>query len=113
MKVNITYKTFDSAIRAAKMFELRKLVSLSVIEGSFRNARLAQRELAKTAVEDFDVFKTLPNIEITNVPLKEWLIMGFRSLEYKIYKFFTRTTPEEKLFAKQIKAFQKSQKLVG
>lgn len=105
MTYGITYKNFDSATKAAKMFEMRKLVSVSILEGNFRNARDAQKELAKSALEDIDVFKTLPNIKITNVPLKEWLILGFRSLEYKIYKFFTRKTPEEKTFAKVIKTF--------
>ena len=108
MNYSVTYKNFDSAMRAARMFELRKLVSLSILEGNFRNARVAQRELAKTAVDNVDILKTLPTISITNIPLIEWLRIGFRSLEYRIYKFFTRTTPEEKLFAKQLKAFQKS-----
>ena len=108
MNFNITYKTLNSAMNAAKMFELRNLVSLSVLEGSFRTARIAQKELAKAAVQDFDTFKTLPKIEITNVPLKEWLILGFRSLEYKIYRFFTGKTPEEKTLAKACKALQKA-----
>ena len=109
MNFSVTYKSFDNAINAAKMFELRKLVSLSVLEGNFRNARIAQREFSKIAIEDFDTFKTLPNIKITNIPLRDWLILGFRSLEYKIYKFFTRKTPEEKTFAKMYKAFVKTQ----
>ena len=108
MNYSVTYKNFDSAIKAAKMFELRKLVSMSIIEGNFRNARVAQREFAKTAVDNVDILKTLPTISFTNIPLLAWLKMGFRSLEYKVYKFFTRSTPEEKLFAKQIKEFQKS-----
>ena len=103
MNFSITYKNIDSAMNAARMFELRKLVSLSVLEGNFRNARIAQKEFAKAAVNDFDTFRTLPNISITNVPLKEWLLLGFRSLEYKFYKFFTGKTKEEKLLAKMCK----------
>ena len=108
MNYSVTYKNIDTAVKAARMFELRKLVSLSIMEGKFRNARVAQREFAKTAVDNVDILKTLPNISITNIPLKEWLIMGFRSLEYRVYKFFTSKTPEEKLLAKQLKVFQKS-----
>ncbi len=104
MNFSVTYKSFDNALNAAKMFELRKMVSLSIMEGNFQNARIAQKEFAKTALEDFDTFKTLPNIKITNVPLREWLVLGFRSLEYKVYRFFTRKTPEEKAFAKVIKS---------
>ncbi|MCR4880814.1 MAG: hypothetical protein K6A44_02535 [bacterium] len=107
MNYSVTYKNFDTAINAARMFELRKLVSISVMEGNFRNARVAQREFAKAAVEDFDTLKTLPYITFTNVPLREWLVMGFRSLEYKFYKFFTGKSKEEKLLSKMLKTIKK------
>ena len=108
MNYSVTYKNFDSAKNAVRMFELRKFVSLSVMDGNFRRARVAQMEFAKSALEDIDAFRTLPNIKITNVPLREWLILGFRSLEFKVYKFFTHKTPEEKALAKVIKNLHKT-----
>ena len=108
MNISVTYKNIDTAINAAKMFELRKLVSVSIMEGNFRNARIAQKEFAKAAVADLDTFKTLPNIKFTNVPLGEWLTMAFRTLEYKFYRFFTGRSKEEKALAKSYKQMLKT-----
>ena len=105
MGLKITYKDFDTAAKAAKMFELRNSISSSILSGNFKQARTAQKEFAKAAVEDFDVFKTLPTIKITNVPLIAWAIAGFRNLEYKVYKLFSKTIPEEKQLSKQYKAY--------
>lgn len=108
MSMKITYKSIDSAMNAAKMFELRKHASLSIISGKFKQARTAQKELAKAAVEDFETFKTLPNVRITNVPPKVWFPLLVKSLKFKIYNAFTKKTPEEKLLAKEYKNYVKN-----
>ena len=110
MSLKVTYKDYDTALKAAKMFELRNQVSLSVLSGNFRNARAAQRELAETASDNFDVYKTLPSVKITNIPLKEWFVLAFRSLEYKAFRLFSKKTPKEKLFSEQWKSYIKSLK---
>ena len=104
MNFNIVYKDCNTAIKAAQLFEMRKNVGISVMNGNFRQARAAQKEFAKMAVDNVDIVKTLPNVKITNVPFIEWCVLALRTLEYKIYKAFTRKTPAEKQFAKLFKA---------
>lgn len=104
MHLGITYKDYNTAIKAAQLFELRKQVGVSVMSGKFKDARAAQIAYAKEAVENADIAKTLPKITITNIPFVEWCVLALRSLEYKIYKAFTRKTPAEKQFAKMFKA---------
>ena len=105
MALTVKYKDLNSAVNAARMFEIRKQVSLSVLSGNFSQARTEQKEFAKIAVDNFDTLKTLPKITITNIPLKDWLVFAFRSLEFRVYRTFSKKTPEEKLFAKQYKSY--------
>lgn len=107
MDFSVTYKSIDAAMRAKKMFELRRESVLSVIDGKFRNARNADKEFAKIAVEDFDTFKTLPIIRMKNVSFKEWVGLAFKSLGFRIYKAFTKKTPEEKQLRQQNKLYRK------
>lgn len=103
MAFNVTYKDYNTAVKAVQLFELRKKVGVSVMEGQFRKARTAQEEFAKMAVDNVDIVKTLPKITITNIPFVEWIVLACRSLEYRIYRAFTRKTPEEKQIAKIFK----------
>ena len=107
MNYSVTYKNFNSAVNAAKMFELRKKSTLSVIEGKYRDARLAQKELAEIAINDFDTFKTLPIINFKNVPLNFWVRALCNSIKFRIYKLFTLNTPEEKQLIKMVKQYTK------
>ena len=106
--MKITYKDLDSALRAKQLFELRQKTMLSIMDGKFREARNAQKEFAKIAVQDFETVKTLPRINFTNVPLKLWLSLAFKSLRFKIFRAFTKDTPEEKLLANEFKNYIKN-----
>ena len=101
MICNVTYKTVEEAIRAMKMFALQQYSTVSVIQGKFRAARASQREFAKLATEDFDTFKTMPIIKVQHVVgFKEWLGLAWKFLTFKIFKAFTKKTPEEKQLKK-------------
>lgn len=90
----------DSAIRATQMFELRKQIGISIMDGKFREARKFQKELAKSAVDDFDTYKKLPFIHFTvpGMPITAFFGMIFNNLKFKIFSKFTKKTPEEKQF---------------
>ena len=108
MNFKVTYKDFDTALRAKKMFELRRDINLHIINGEFKKARSAQKQLAKDAVEDFETYKTLPHINFTNIPFKEWISIAIKSLKFRIFKAFTKNTPEEKLLAEKYSKYAKT-----
>lgn len=103
----VSYKTIDEEIRAQKMFSLRQKAILSISEGKYREARQAQKDFAKIAVEDFEIYKTLPNIHVHNVPLREGWEIFKKLVKFKIYRLFTRKTPEEKQLKRQYKEYSK------
>ncbi len=105
MDFKVTYNNFESAMRAAKIFELRKQVGISVMEGKCRAARATQKELAKIGVEDFDTFKTVPGVRVNNLPLSQFFPMFLKGLKFKIYRAFTKKIPEEKQLAKMYKEY--------
>ena len=102
-----SYSTAEAAIRAVVMVELRKKLSISVVEGKFKEARECQKAIAKTAVEDFETYKTLPliNFILPKTDIKAFFILAFKSFEFKIYNKFFKKTPEEKQFAKLSKDY--------
>ena len=110
MDFKITYSNLDSALNAQKMFQLRQRAMLSIVGGNFKEARNSQKEFAKIAVSDFETCKTLPNINYTNVPIKMFLGVWFKSLKFRFYKLFTEKSPEEKQLKKLYKTFLKEQK---
>ena len=103
----IQFKDIDSAMRAAKMFELKKQVNISVLEGKCKQARAAQKELAQMAVADFDTYKTLPYVNIKMNNLKIFFPLIFKTIKFNLYRTFCKTTPEEKELAKLYKSYAK------
>ena len=105
-----TFKDTASAIRAAKIFELRKQAMMSVMDGRFKDARNYQKEIAKDAVTDFEAYKKQPFIHfsVPGMPLKEFFSMAFNSFKFKIYNKFTKKTPEEKQLNKLSKEYFKN-----
>lgn len=108
MDFKVKYNNIESAMHAVQIFELRKQISLSVMEGKCKKARAAQKTLAKIGVEDFDTFKSVPGIRINNIPLSEFFPMLFKSLKFKIYRAFTKKIPEEKQLAKMYKEYSET-----
>ena len=107
MDFKINFNNFENAMNAAKMFELKKHSAISVLEGKCRDARAAQKELAKIAVDDFDTFTKLPNVQFTGFPLKLFFPVLFKTMKFKIFRLFTKKIPEEKQLAKMYKEYQK------
>ena len=107
MDFKVTFNNFENAMNAVKMFELRKQSAISVLEGKCKAARTAQKELAKIAVDDFDTFTKLPNIQFTRFPLKLFFPVMFKTMKFKFFKLFTKKIPEEKQLAKMYKKYQK------
>ena len=100
----------DSAVRAAKMFELKKQSSMSILEGKYKDARAAQKELAKLGVEDFDTFVKVPGIKFANLPLIEGFPIIKKFIGFNLFKMFSKKTPEEKQLAKMFKEFLANKK---
>ncbi len=104
----VKFSDMDSAIRASKMFELKKQSMISIVEGRFKDARTAQKECAKIAVEDFDAFTKLPKVNIHNMPLSAGLSILWQSLKFRVYNAFCRKTTEEKELAIKTKEYIKN-----
>jgi len=107
MDFKINFNNFENAMNAVKIFELRKRTATSVLEGKCKDARIAQKELAKIAVEDFDTYTKMPNIQFTGFPLKLFLPIIFKTMKFKIFRLFTKKIPEEKQLVKMYKEYQK------
>ena len=103
----LTFKDMDTAVRATRMFELRKQIGISAMDGKFRDARKYKKELAKEAVNDFETYKKLPflHFDIAHVPVKAILDMALNSYKFKIFNKFIKKTPEEKQFDKLSKEY--------
>jgi len=106
--MKISYPNLETALKAQKMFQLRQQTLLSIMDGKYKNARKIQKELAKNAIEDFDTYTTLPKVNFTNIPLKLWFSMLWKSIKFRIFKAFTKNSPEEKILNKKIKTYKKT-----
>lgn len=109
--LNIQFNNMDSALRAAKLFELRKQITLSIFDGKFKQARANQKEFAKLAVQDFDTFVKVPTFKFTNIPLKAGISILRPILKFKLFSMFSKKTPEEKELAKMYKDYVSKDKL--
>jgi len=104
----LKFKDIDSAMNAAKMFELRKQVSISILDGKFRDARKYQKELAANAIADYETYKRLPFIKYTmpvRNSLKDVIGMAFNSFKFNIFSKFCKKTPDEKQLYKLNKEY--------
>ena len=100
MNLKISYRDVDTALRAQKMFNLRQKSMTAFIGGNFREVRRLQKEFAKMAVEDFETFKTLPEINFCNVSF-------FQIVSYKIFSMFVINSQEEKLLIQKYTEYRK------
>ena len=107
MNYRVAFDNIDSAINATKLFELKRQSISSVMLGKYRDARVAQKEFAKLAVEDFDAFKAMPTINVLNIPFRFAIPILFKNLGFKIFNLFSRKTPEEKQLRTMYKAYRK------
>ena len=98
-------EAYQKLLKATEMFNHSKSVTTNIITGNFKEARIAEQNLAKAGIKDFETFKSIPKVSITNVPLQIWVPSLINSFKYKIYRAFSKKTPEEKQFNKMRKAY--------
>ena len=88
-----TQKIMQSPV-AKKMYDLKRTTAFAMLNGRCREARTAQKEFAKLAVDNFNTAINLPKPLEGNIPLfSKW---GLNILKCHIFKLFTQKTPEEK-----------------
>lgn len=99
------FNDIDTAVKAAKMFELRKQISASALSGKFSETRKYQKQLAHEAINDFETYKSLPFLHIKNpnMSFSDVLFLMFTSAKNKFLYKFSKKTPEEKQFNKMCK----------
>ena len=112
-------KVYQDMVKAQNMLDAGTNAFKCVIFGKFKLAREFEKEHAKLAVSDFEVYKQIPQIKLQNVPffiLEKAFING---LKYRVYKVFSSKIPEEKQFynmkkeyLNQLKSENKKQKTV-
>ena len=103
-------KIYQDMVKAQNMLDAGTNAFKSIIFGNFKLAREFEKEQAKLAVKDFDVFKQIPRISLTNLPKEVITKTLINSYKYRIYKAFSKKTPEEKEFLKLKKEFIKELK---
>ena len=103
-------KVYQDMIKAQSMLDAGTNAFKCIIFGKFKLAREFEKEQAKLAVKDFDVFKQIPRISITNLPKEVITKTLINSFKYRVYKAFSKKTPEEKEFLKLKKGFLKELK---
>jgi len=103
-KLELNNKNINNAIQ---MLECNKQIFLGIISGNFKEARDNERKLARLAIDDFEAYKSVPSVNITDFPRSLYDRKRINDIKYMIYKIFTLKTPEEKLFAKKQKEYAK------
>ena len=110
MKKSEAYKKLQ---KANEILEYVKYRMSCVIFGKFKEAREASKIIAKLGVEDFEIYKSMTNFKITNLPSEANYALLKNSIIYKIYGAFTRKTSEEKQLIKMNKQYMKEMKAQG
>ena len=90
---------------ARRISQLKMNSALSVMSGDFKQARAAQKELAKIAVDYFELTMNVPSPVRGSFSLfsKE----GFNALRFIISEKFREKTPEEKRMMQMIELYKK------
>lgn len=101
---------YKKQLKANEMLEYVKAYMTHVIMGEFKDAREFQKDVARLAVKDFDLYKKVTNFRITELPPEVSRILLINSLRYKIYRAFTSKTPAEKELTRMNKQYLKDMK---
>ena len=100
-----TQKILQSPI-AKKMYDLKLRSSTAVLTGKFKDARNAQKEFAKLAVDNFSTALELP------APIEGKISLfskaGLRCLKFMIYRVFCKSSPEEKKLKSMVNDYRDS-----
>ena len=103
-------KLYQDMVKAQKLLDVGKDAFVNMILGNFKQARELEKEHAKLAIKDFDVYKQIPRLVLTGAPREITNLARKNGLKYRIYKLFTSKTPEEKQFLKMRKEYLKQLK---
>ncbi len=103
-------ETYQKLQKVNEMFNYEKYVMMNVVTGNFKAARNAEKQLAKIGTEDFDTYKSIPKMKISGIPFQVGMQVLKNSLKYRLYKAFSKKTPEEKTFLAMKKAYMKELK---
>ncbi len=93
-------KVYQDMVKAQNMLDAGTNAFKCVIFGKFKLAREFEKEHAKLAVADFDVYKQIPHLVLNGVPKEVIKQARNNAFKYRIYKLFTPKTQEEKQFLK-------------
>lgn len=104
------YEAYQKLQKVNEIFNYEKYVMMNVVTGNFKAARNAEKQLAKIGTEDFDTYKSIPKMKISGVPFQVGMLVFKNSLKYRLYKLFSKKTPEEKTFLAMKKAYLKELK---
>lgn len=105
-------EVYQKMVVAEKIVNMQKSLLLKIFSGEYREARKAEKNLAKFEVENFEAYKLIPNI-VLNAPPELHFKMAAKSIKYRIYKAFTRKTDEEKQLVKMGKEYLEELKSQG
>ena len=89
-------KAYQDMVKAQNMLDVGTNAFKCVIFGKFKLAREFEKEHAKLAVADFDVYKQIPHLVLNGVPKEVIKQARNNAFKYRIYKLFTPKTQEEK-----------------
>ena len=107
MKKSEAYKKL---VKANEILNYKKMEMIHVLDGNFKEAKVAHEQMAEVAVNDFDTYKQVTNFKITDLPPGIGKVLFTNSLKYKAYYAFTPKTAEEKQLEKMNKEYVKKMK---
>lgn len=103
-------EAYQKFLKANELLNYKKLIMINIIDGKFKQAREAEKELARLGVESYDVYKDIPQLEFKNLPGIVVKKVIKQSLKYRIYRAFSKKTPDEKEFLRLNKEHYKKLK---
>ena len=101
---------YKRQVKANNLFNIGYSAYISAITGNFKEARKLEKEFAKKAVKDFEIYKLLPKVVLQGAPKDVIKLVNKNSTKYWLYKLFSPKTKEEKQLAKLRKQFIKELK---
>ena len=101
---------YKRQVKANNLFNMGYNAYINAVTGNFKEARKLEKEFAKKAVEDFEIYKLLPKVVLQGAPKEVIKLANKNSRKYWIYKLFSPKTKEEKQLAKLRKQFIKELK---
>ena len=103
-------EAYKKLLKAEEILNYIKLGMYNVVVGNFKAAREAHKKVAELGIKDFEIYTSMINFKITDLPKESIKLLLINSIKYKIYNLFSRKTPEEKQLASMYRAYLKEMK---